>query len=168
MNLLEGFVLTALRRQRFVPMKDIRQALDRILTQDPGVKYPLATRNFATIGKRLFLQEAGTDVTPAGQTALGEYLEVYLKRIEHAADGWGYKLYPFPRYFMGDPSAPRAVSMSPTLAYGRPVLDNTRIPTAIIKQRVITGETPEQIAEDYDRDASEILEVIRWELASAA
>jgi uncharacterized protein (DUF433 family) len=168
MNLSEAYVLTALRRQRFVPMKEIRRALDRILSQDSNVKYPLATKRFATAGSRLFLEEAGAQITPSGQTAFGEYLDVYLKRIEHGADGWANKLYPFPRFYMGKPNAPRAVSMSPTLAYGRPVLDNTRIPTAIIAQRLVTGETPEEIAEDYDRPVSEILDAIRWELAPAA
>lgn len=168
MNLLEGYVLTALRRQSFVPMKEIRKALNRILKQDPGTKYPLANRHFATIGKALFLEEAGKHTSPDGQLALAEFLDLYLKRIEHGSDGWAAKFYPFPRFLMGQPNAPRSVVIDARLAFGRPVLSGTRIPTAIIAQRLVTGETPDEIAEDYDRKVSEILDAIRWELAPAA
>lgn len=168
MNLLEGHVLAALRQQRFVSMKDIRAALERILKKEPSTKYPLATRHFATIGKRLFLEEAGNHTTPDGQLALGKFLDVYLKRIEHGADGMAAKLYPFPRFLRGQANAPRSVVIDPRLAFGRPVLAGTRIPTNVIAQRLVTGENPEEIAEDYDRNVSEILEAIRWELAPAA
>jgi uncharacterized protein (DUF433 family)/transposase-like protein len=168
MNLLEAHVLTALRQQRFVPMRDIRQVLNRILRQNPGTRFPLATHRFATLGRKLFLEEAEGHTTPSGQAAFASFLDAYLQRIEHGADGWGAKLYPFPRFLMGQANAPRSVSMSPQLAFGRPVLDGTRIPTSIIAQRLVTGETPEEIAEDYDRGVGEILDAIRWELAPAA
>lgn len=168
MNLLEGHVLTALRKQRFVSMRDIRAALERILQREPTTKYPLATRRFATIGKTLFLEEAGSHTTPDGQLALGRLLDVYLQRIEHGQDGMAAKLYPFPRFLHGEANAPRAVVIDPRLSFGRPVLNGTRIPTSVIAQRLVTGESPEEIAQDYDRAVSEILEAIRWELAPAA
>ena len=168
MNLVEAYVLTALRRQQFVPMKDIRQALNRIFKEDPKAKHPLATRQFATLGPKLFLEGTGGPITPSGQTSFGSFLTAYLTRIEHAPDGWGSKLYPFPRSLMGQANAPRSVSISATLAFGRPVLDGTRIPTSVVAQRLVTGETPEEIAEDYDRSVGDVLNAIRWELAPAA
>ena len=168
MNLLEAHVLTALRRQQFVPMKEIRRALNRIFQENPKAKHPLATSTFATIGPRLFIEEAQGLTAPSGQAAFEELLAAYLTRIEHAPDGLGSKLYPFPRYLVGQASAPRSVSITPTLAFGRPVLDGTRIPTNVIAQRLVTGESPEEIAEDYDRGVSDVLNAIRWELAPAA
>jgi len=167
-NLLEGHVLVALRRQRFVPMQQIRDALDSILNREPAVKHPLATRTFATIGKTLFVEEAGRHVAHDGQTAFAEYLDLYLKRIEHDTDGMAERLYPFPRSFAGKESAPCSVVIDARLAFGRPVLAGTRIPTSVIAQRLVTGESPEEIAEDYNREAGEILDAIRWELVPAA
>jgi uncharacterized protein (DUF433 family) len=174
MNLLEAHVLVALRRQRYVPMQDIRAALRAILRKDPGVKYPLATKGFSTVGKTLFVEEAGRNITHDGQAAFSEYLNLYLKRIEHQTDRAGSggltatRLYPFPRSFAGKPNAPKSVVIDARLAFGRPVLAGTRIPTAVIAQRLITGETPEEIAKDYNRKVGEILDAIRWELAPAA
>ncbi len=168
MNLLEGHVLVALRRQRFVPMQRIRVALDGILLRDTAARHPLATRTFATIGKTLFVEEAGRHVTHDGQAAFGEYLDLYLKRIEHDTDGMAERFYPFPRSFAGQANAPRSVVIDARLAFGRPVLSGTRIPTAVIAQRLVTGESPEEIAEDYNRKVGEILDAIRWELAPAA
>jgi uncharacterized protein (DUF433 family) len=149
-------------------MQEIRRALNQIFKENPKTRHPLATKRFATLGPRLFIEEASALVAPSGQTAFGDFLAAYLTRIEHAPDGLGSKLYPFPRYLMGQPNAPRSVSITPTLAFGRPVLDGTRIPTSVIAQRLVTGETPEEIAEDYDRSVSDVLNAIRWELAPAA
>lgn len=168
MNLLEGHVLAALRRQRLVPMHDIRNALRGIVRRDPHTKHPLATRRFATIGKTLFVEEAGRHIAHDGQAAFAEYLDIYLERIEHDTDGMAARLYPFPRSFAGKQNAPRSVLIDARVAFGRPVLSGTRIPTAVIAQRLVTGETPEEIAEDYHRKVGEILDAIRWELAPAA
>jgi uncharacterized protein (DUF433 family) len=170
MDLVEAHVLTALRRQHVVPMPVIRRALEHILKETPNTKHPLADRQFATAGKELFIEEALrlTSVTQTGQLGLKECLDKYLQRIERTPNGIPKCLYPFPRLYRGDWVPPKTVVINPRIAYGRPVLVGTSIPTAIIAERLVTGEGLEEIAEDYDKTPAEILEAIRWELAPAA
>ena len=59
--------------------------------------------------------------------------------------------------------APRIVVVDPRVAFGRPVLAGTHIPTEVIYQRFGAGESVEQLADDYDRTPSEIEEAIRCE-----
>jgi uncharacterized protein (DUF433 family) len=58
--------------------------------------------------------------------------------------------------------------MNPKIAFGRPVIAGTNIPTAIISSRITAGETIDELAEDYDLRPGEIFEAVRWELARAA
>ena len=60
-------------------------------------------------------------------------------------------------------TAPRVVVVDPRIAFGRPVLVGTRIPTEVIYQRFEAGESIEQLADDYGRTPSEIEEAIRCE-----
>ena len=170
MELVEAHVLTSLRRQHFVRMHDIRRALEKILEQTPNANHPLAEKQFAVLGKNLFIEETVklTSITRDGQQALKTLLDGSLKRIQRNPSGHAIVLFPFPRSFRGDASPPKSIVVNPRIAYGRPVLAGTRIPTAVIAERVATGETLDEVAEDYDRSAAEILEAIRWELAASA
>ena len=170
MNLVEAHVLTALRRQHYVPMPVIRRALEYILLQSPESRHPLAEHQFATIGKSLFIERVNslTDITRAPQAAMMEFLEKYLQRIERTPSGSATILYPFPRLYRGNWTPPKTVAINPRIAFGRPVLAGTNIPTAVIAERIITGETPDEVAEDYNKTPAQILDAIRWELYPAA
>jgi uncharacterized protein (DUF433 family) len=171
MDLVEAHVVSSLRRQHLVRMHDIRRALERILEQSPTSLHPLAEKQFAVMGKNLFIEETKklTSITIDGQQALKKLLENSLKRIERNPAGHAIFLYPFPRFRRPvDWSPPMTVVINPRIAFGRPVLAGTRIPTAIIAERVATGESLDEVATDYDRQPEEILEAIRWELAASA
>jgi uncharacterized protein (DUF433 family) len=172
-NLIEAHVLTALRRQHFVPMPAIRRALEHILREFPKSRHPLAEHQFATFGKSLFIEHVNSlvNVSKDGQTAMLECLDKYLQRIERTPQGNAASLYPFPRLYQSgrrDWIPPKSVLISPRVAFGRPVLAGTNIPTAVIAERFSTGETPEEVARDYDRSPADILEAIRWEIIPAA
>lgn len=166
-NFVEAHVLRALRRQISLPK--IREALIRILADDPKRAHPLAEYQFATVGVDLFIEHASKliNVTRAGQLGLRECLEGYLRRIKRDPAGNVTTLYPLPG---GKPLLdwPETVSMNPRVAFGRPVIASTSIPTSTIAKRITAGETIPQLAEDYERSTDEIFEAVRWELARAA
>jgi uncharacterized protein (DUF433 family) len=62
-------------------------------------------------------------------------------------------------------AAPRLVSIEPTIAFGRPVIAGSRIPTVEIAERFKAGDASELLAVEYGRPIAEIEEAIRCELA---
>jgi uncharacterized protein (DUF433 family) len=52
------------------------------------------------------------------------------------------------------------------IAFGRPVIAGTRIPTAEVAERFNAGDLNMDIAADYECPASQIEEAIRWERAA--
>lgn len=61
---------------------------------------------------------------------------------------------------------PRSIVIDPRVAFGRPVLAGTGIPTALVAERYKAGETMEDLAKDYERDRVDIEEAVRCELNS--
>lgn len=168
-DLLEAHVLSALRREDLIQLDTIRRAVKRIHRECPDSRHPLAEAPFAKVGVQLFIEELGqlVNLSKHGQLGLREALKGYLQRIEYASDGAALRLYPFTRRD-ATPDAPRSVVIDPRIAFGRPVLVKTNIPTATIFERFWAGEEPADLAQDYDRPAEDIWEAIRWEKARAA
>lgn len=130
-------------------------------------EHPLVTHRFLTNGVDLFVSKYSDliNASRAGQLAMREMISTHLKRVEWKA-GSAVRLYPFTRNEAAD--QPRSVVIDPRIAFGRPVLVGTAIPTVIVAERFKAGEQPDEIAEDYGRDPAEILEAIRCELHSEA
>jgi uncharacterized protein (DUF433 family) len=59
------------------------------------------------------------------------------------------------------------VAMDPAVAFGRPVIAGSRVPTVEIYERFNAGESPDELAEDFGRTVSEIHEAIRCENTAA-
>jgi uncharacterized protein (DUF433 family) len=53
------------------------------------------------------------------------------------------------------------------VAFGKPVIAGTGIPTAAVYQLFNAGDRIEDIAEEYDRDPSEIEAAVRYESVRA-
>jgi uncharacterized protein (DUF433 family) len=167
LNLIETHVLAAMTRDHDIPLQRVRRAV-RYLADTSGTPRPLVDRQFETNGRDLFVREAERliNVTQDGQTAIREALDLYLTRIEWDASGLAARLFPFTgRAYTG---APRAVMIDPRVAFGKPVLAGTSIPTLAIAERFKAGESEAELARDYGREESEIEEAIRCELAVAA
>ncbi len=167
LNLAEVHVLAAITRDHAVPLQRVRRAV-KYLERTFGTAHPLVEKAFETDGRDLFVREAERliNVSQDGQTAIREALDLYLARIEWDEAGLAARLFPFTgRAVLG---APRAVVIDPQIAFGKPVLVGTSIPTQIIAERFKAGESEAQLAVDYGRDRSEIEEAIRCELAVAA
>jgi uncharacterized protein (DUF433 family) len=162
-NLVEAHILNSIRRDFGVQLQNARKAI-HYLKREFNSERPLLDRSFETDGIDLFVSEYGKliNVTQAGQTAMRPVIASYLKRIERGGDGLPVRLFPFTRG--RDMGEPKSVVIDPCVSYGRPVIAGTGIPTSIIAERCKAGESIEALAEDYRRDAGEILEAIRCEL----
>jgi uncharacterized protein (DUF433 family) len=74
------------------------------------------------------------------------------------------RLYPFPFPHTGDvANQPQSIVVDPEVAFGRPTLVGTAIPTRVIAGRFDAGESLESLVEDFGRSPADILEAIRWE-----
>lgn len=164
-NLIEIHVLGAIRRKHEVPMPKVRKALD-FIAQRFNSRNPLAEHVFETDGIDLFIERYGKliNVSRGGQMAMREILQVYLKRIERDENGLARQLFPFTRLSVDNRrDDPKIVAINPRVAFGKPVIAGTGIPTSIIAERYKTGESIGEIADDYRRDFIEVEEAIRCE-----
>lgn len=164
LNLVEAHVLAALRRRHQVPLPKVRAALD-FVSKRLRVDRPLATASFETNGVDLFVNELDRliNVSQDGQVEIASMLRTHLRRVERDTKGLPIKLFPFTRKLPTD-DAPAPVVIDPTLAFGRPVLAGTAVPTAILADRFKAGDTLQDLAGDYGTPAQAIEEAIRCEL----
>lgn len=162
-NLVEIHVLSAVRKEHNVRLLHVRSAID-YLKRHFASPHPLADQRLASDGVDLFVEKFGQliNISQSGQLGIREFLLAHLKRVEWDARGIPFRLYPFTRAAV--PEAPKTVMIDPLIAFGRPVLVGTGIPTTVIAERYKAGESIEDLAEDYGRSHQEIQEAIRCEL----
>ncbi len=171
LNLVELHVLAAIRRKHGVKMPGIRRAI-RYLAEDArrvsDKRHPLIGHALETDGLDLFTEQYGQriNISRAGQTAMREIISAALRCIERDLDGIPVKLYPFTRAAMDD--APALVVIDPALSAGRPVIAGTGLATQLIAERYKAGESVNDLAQDCEREHTEIEEAIRCELPIAA
>lgn len=165
-NLLELHVLGAIRRQHQVDMKNVRAAIE-FLRDRFASEHPLVDEVMDTDGTHLFVRKYGSliNASKQGQGAMEAVLAAHLKRIERDEQGLAIRLFPFTRNGI---DAPRIVAIDPLVAFGRPVIIGSRIPTSDIADRFKAGESPADLAHDYGRPQADIEEAIRCELGTAA
>lgn len=166
LNLVEVHVLGAITREYKVKLPKVRSAVD-FLKRKFKSDHPLISHDFATDGLSLFVEHYGKliNVSEDGQIVIRELLDAALKRIEWDAKGLPIKLFPFTHSDIKD--SPRIIVIEPGLAFGRPVIAGTGIPTEIIAERYKAGDSVKELAADYDRQETEIEEAIRCELKAA-
>lgn len=164
LNLVEAHVLSGLRRVHHVPLPKIRRTLDWVSRQ-LKLSRPLAEARFATDGVNLYVDHLAqlVDVEKGAQVVMREVIGSYLRRVERDGAGVPVKLYPFTRK---EPSTDtgRAVVIDPAVAFGRPVLAGTRVPTAILADRFKAGDALQDLADDYRTTPQAIEEALRCEL----
>jgi uncharacterized protein (DUF433 family) len=170
-NLVELHVLDSIRRQHQVELPSVRKAVV-FLRGAFKTEHPLADVQMETNGKDLFVERLGTLVNASreGQLAMREVLEKFLRRIDRDPSGLAIRLFPFTRSTrLPDEAvsieAPRIVAIEPTIAFGRPVIVGSRIPTVEVAERFKAGDSFEFLAKEFGRELGEIQEAIRCELA---
>jgi uncharacterized protein (DUF433 family) len=166
-NLVEIHVLRAIRKHHKIQLDKVRVALDYLESQ-LQVTHPLAHSEFRTDGIDLFVDRYGTliNASLAGQGILREVLNFHLKRIEPDDTGLAIKLYPFTR--SQEINSPRLVVINPRIAFGQLVIVGTGIPTKIVAERYVAGDSLEDLADDYNCAHHLIEEAIRCEMYSSA
>lgn len=171
-NLLECWVLASLRHREHLSMQNIRRAVET-LRDRYGSKHPLVEYEFETDGIYLFIDIASggkANLSKSNQLALKEIMQSYLRRIDRDLEGVAMRLYPFvrPEDLKIKVDLPRVVMIDPLISFGRPVLADTGISTAVLASRVRGGDTTAALAREYGRDEKEIKTAIEWEKAEAA
>lgn len=164
-NLLELHVLSGIRRDHQLNMSTIRQAVSELEKQFRS-KHPLIEKVMLTDGKNLFVDELGQliNLNKHGQLAMKAVLSAYLKRIERDEAGLAIRLFPFTRRPGED--SPRLIAIDPLVAFGRPVIAGTRIPTVEVAERYKAGDTIDDLLREYDASEVQIHEAIRCEVAA--
>jgi uncharacterized protein (DUF433 family) len=164
-NLVEAYVLAALRRHHRVPLQRVRKAL-RFVERELETSRPLIEQEFLTNGLDLFVEYYGklVNASRAGQTEIRSLLEASLRRVERDPKGLAERLFPWTR----EPGEPREVEIDPRRAFGKLVVAGTGIPTAILAGRLRAGETLGHLARDYNLKLDQVGAALRWELGAQA
>jgi uncharacterized protein (DUF433 family) len=195
-NLLEAFVLDELRRRSRFSLQELRHIIEGLRSEYPNLAYPLAQADVSVpkgvpevryelvsasgirfekkrrraARAELFTELPGTalvNVSASGRNlVLTTVLRDFLKRVEKRPVEGIVRLYPFVTKDR-NPDGPRMVALDPTVAFGKPVINGTGIPTAAVYQLFNAGDGIQEIAEEYDREASEIEAAIRYESVRA-
>ena len=134
-------------------------------------KYPLADFSLHTErtrkGQLIYVdqQEQLTCFSRSGQLVFRDIMLPYLRRVERNERGIARRLFPFTRreHFKSPSEAPRVVMIDPQVAFGMPVLVNSRISTAFLLSRKKGGASVKRLASDYGRPETEIEEALQLE-----
>ncbi|MGV3626714.1 MAG: DUF433 domain-containing protein [Betaproteobacteria bacterium] len=162
-NLVEAYVLTAIRRKHRIGLPTIRKGLE-YLTGKLHSQRPLLTNQFATKGQELYVELGQViNLSRNGQVEMAEMILAYLERVDRDAKGLPIKLYPFMR---SQPlrDQPRTVVIDPKISFGRPVLAGTGIPTAVLAEQFKAGDQPAELAKAYGAEEQAVWDAIRCEL----
>jgi uncharacterized protein (DUF433 family) len=167
-NLAELHVLDALRRMHQIRMKKIRQTV-LYLTREFKSDHPLVHQEMWTDGVSVFIDHYGdlVNVSQEGQLAMRQLIEAHLQRIERDVTGI-IRLFPLTRKRFaaaeGIAEEPRIIAIDPQVAFGRPAISGSRIPTAEVAERFKAGESLKDLSADFRRPIEEIEEAVRIEL----
>jgi uncharacterized protein (DUF433 family) len=166
-NLVEIHVLRAIRKHHKIQLDKVRVTLDYLESQ-LQVTHPLAHNQFRTDGIDLFINHYGTliNASRAGQGTLKEVLNAHVERIEPDDTGLAIKLHPFTR--SQEINSPRLVVIDSRIAFGQLVIVGTGIPTQIVAERYVAGDSIEELADDYNCARNLIEEAIRCEIPYSA
>jgi uncharacterized protein (DUF433 family) len=166
-NLIEAYVLLALRKQYRVRMPEIRTSLS-YAQEKLGVERILLSKSLRAMKGNVFLEHLGKliNISRGGQEAMPEILQAYLERIEWEPQDHPIRMFPLTRDDYH--SAPKLVMIDPVMAFGRPIVERRAISTSVIAERFRVGESILEIAEDYALEAFEVEEALRYEALALA
>ena len=174
-NLVEAHILDAARR-RGVNTRRLRIAVEWANETLPG-DHPLLTHEFATAGKRIFvqkLQRRTVEASRYGQVVdlrLAPVLKKFLKTIIRGEDDLPIEIHPIRpgarktkktdkqkrTYVLESPLA-----INPKICSGRPVVKGTDVLASVLRIRFHASEPASALAKDYGIDTSEIYKVVKY------
>lgn len=159
-NLVEAFVLRCFRKRDQIELRKISEAM-KYASEKLGIAKPLLDSQLLTMGKSLYLEDAGRvlGLSDPGQLLLPNAMEM-LSRVNYG-DSAKATLYPLTR--PANEESPRVVSISPEFSFGRPTIDRTKVQTGIVAARYLNGDSIDELAKEYRCETAEIEESIRAE-----
>jgi uncharacterized protein (DUF433 family) len=156
-GLAEAYVLNAFRKAG-LPLQRIRPAVDA-LAVGFGIEHVLASKRLFTDGAEVLL--ASDDpldrrlvVARNGQAVFTEVVADYLRHIDFGEFAYARAIH-LPQYPGLD------VTVRPTINGGRPTLARSGIAVEDVLGRVRAGETPGEVAVDYDLSPEDVLNLNR-------
>lgn len=169
-NLCELHILSAIRRRHKVSLSKVRDSIEYLRRELCSSEHPLLDHSLQTNNIDLFVEHASQllNITQDGQVAMRGDFEQALARIERDNKGYPIRLFPYSRTSNSAVDQPKAVVIDPRVSFGRPILTSAAIPTEIIADRFLAGDSPTEMAKDYRVDEKEIEEAIRFEQRRAA
>jgi uncharacterized protein (DUF433 family) len=159
-NLIEAHILRVIRTVHNIPLDQVRLALDYISNQ-LNTNHPLVTKEFSTDGVDLFIEQVEhlINVSRSGQLAMKKVLTDLLTRVEWNQENIATRLYPIINHSLDE----KILTIDPHIAFGKPTITGTGIPTLVIAQLYDAGDSIEDIAEDYDCTIFQIERAILFE-----
>lgn len=160
-NLIEAFVIRALRHEHGISIRKLRQALDYAESK-LNVSHLLLSPDLSTNAGNVFIRRYGEliNLSLSGQLAMRKILEKHLKRIEWE-NNHPSRLYPF-----GDIDDEKLIAIDPKVQFGRPFILRKGISTEVIISRLDSGESIGDIAADYDLRKDEVELALIYEHAA--
>lgn len=154
-NLTEAYMLEVLRTVYGFSLRSLRKSLI-IAKRETKMDHPLLDADIRVFFNALVLNKpargrSGRQVLnlskPGGQLAIPGMVDQLAKRILLDEKRTPYRIYPW--RFMAEDSNSRPVAIDPTVLSGRLVVTGTRVPVRTLWKRNVSGETPEELADDY-------------------
>lgn len=164
-NLVEAFVLAAMRRDFNVDLPVVRASLD-FVRDKLQVERPLLTQDFYTDGVSLLVEKWGTlvEASNQGQLAMRSVVSASLQRIDRDESGLAARLYPWRRSVDEE----RVIELDPRRALGKAVLAGTGISVDVLRSRYRAGDSVKRLAKDYTVDEAKVAVVVEWDDRRAA
>jgi uncharacterized protein (DUF433 family) len=152
-NLVEAHVLSGLRRTRRISIPDLWTAI-QYAERRHGITHLLAHRDMRATPGEHFLDRYGelVRVSKAGQLAMREVLDGYLRRLSYGQTGFAVRLAPILPWAHDRED----YVIDPAIAFGRPVIAKHGVPVEVVANRINGGETVATLARDYDLQPAEI------------
>lgn len=157
-NLTEAHILKSTRQRDEVPMKAVRDALDYVAVAFPS-HHPLITPKFETEGSSLFIKQLETLINASkGQLGFHAILHEYLSRIDRDSQGLPITIYPV----NANRPDSRAVAIKYGVSSGAPVVSGTGVLVSALWGRYHAGDSPSDLAADYDIDERVVEDAIAY------
>lgn len=169
-NLIEAYVLRALRVDHRMKMPAVREALD-YAQREFGISRLLLSAELQATPGNVFLERFGQliNLNRSGQLAARQLLDAVLNRVErNPENGQPVKMFPTSSYDVNAlRHSPQLVMIDPEVSFGRPILAGKGVRTATIISRIDAGEEPQDVARDYGLEPEELEAAISYERAAA-
>ena len=164
-NLVEAHVLRSLRTEHGVSLNDVREAI-RYAERNLRIERLLLSKQLSSDAGRLFLDRYGEliNLSASGHLAMRKFFHEHLRRIEWGDLPFPIRLYPFVSSTTETPDKP--IAIDPTIAFGRPIVARKAVSTQAIADRIDAGESPGELAEDYELEVAEIEQAVLYERAA--